>query len=89
MPAFTKLDGVKASEVDGTISRSVDDVIESLCNHLPTIIANDNGALTFWVDDRGKYRCRATRHNVDHEKRIFKDLRIVRGWVEEWMPWTR
>lgn len=87
MGLFIGLNGVKGGELEGplvgmTINRFKVALRESrVCS-----TAGDNGAVTVWQDDEGKWRCALTRYCVTIEETVVGTKAQIWTWLKEWMP---
>lgn len=47
--------------------------------------ADDNGSISAWIDDEGKYRCEADRHLRTIDEQTFTTFEAVKKWYAEWL----
>lgn len=87
MGLFIGLKGVKGGELEGplvgmTINRFKVALRESrVCS-----TASDNGAVTVWRDDEGRWRAEYTRFCATVNEAVFETKSQIWVWLKEWMP---
>lgn len=47
--------------------------------------ADDNGAISAWIDDAGKYRCEAMRRFRTIDAQTYTTFKAVKKWYAEWL----
>lgn len=80
------LPGTDGKEVAVNMVRSASAALQSIRNKRPATMASDNGAITLWIDDDGKYRVAFHRYWCALDERQLSSLVKVRRWLREWMP---
>lgn len=85
--SYVGLTGVAAKELDGPmVGANAAEFIKALRKHRVCSTAGDNGAVTAWIDDDGKLRADLCRYRVSIEADTFKTKKLLKKWLEKWLP---
>ncbi len=79
------LDGVKQESVKVRSFRRVSEAMRFLKEDRATITGRDNGAISLWIDDAGKYHCESFRRYSSLDHQIFWKKEDVRLWLKDWI----
>lgn len=63
--------------------RNPSQCVTILRNGLAGIAANDNGAISAWVDKHGHYRVKRDRFMVTQDSQQFTSQKALRAWLEK------
>ena len=72
-----------AGAKDAVFVRSATAVILALRCGFAATTARDNGAISIWIDDEGKYRAEAYRFCATTDSAILPTQRAVKAWFNE------
>ena len=79
------LSGIKKVEIDADVFHFAIEIKEILAKGIAAATADDNGALSIWIDDNGYYRCEAQRYCKTIDSRIYTHLKSVIKWATKWL----
>jgi hypothetical protein len=77
-----------AGKRDCQIVRSVSAALSAIRDGEAATAAGDRGSINVWVDDKGRYRCEAMRYMATVNSETPKNLKELKAWLSEWLPWT-
>jgi len=84
------LEGVAEKEIECTFDkqffRSVTGGLKILSDYKAAISAGDNGSITIWIDDIGKYRGSFHRNLITLNSVETSTKKGLREWLSKWLP---
>lgn len=87
MGSYHGLDGIKGGAADGPfVKATIADFRKGLRNARVCSTASDNGAITVWIDDAGKYRCELSRYLQSVASGEFDDFGETSKWLRRHLP---
>lgn len=84
MPTCVGLPGTKRN-LEAIFIRKVAKLPATLKAGKCATAADDNGAISAWIDDAGKYRCEAYRRMRTIDSQTYASLKDVKKWYSEWL----
>jgi hypothetical protein len=78
------LDGTNGGKVPAIFIKEACE-IKKIQSDLALTAAGPYGAINIWMDSRGNLRCEAMRNLCSVEKRIFRSIKDVENWANNWL----
>jgi hypothetical protein len=86
MPQLVGLPGVRKKALDAAGFSKPSQASRLLRTNRALIAANDNGSISVWIDDTGRYRAAFYRHYVTLSEWRGKKKTRLTEWLKVWMP---